>query len=237
MLSPIYILVKREGGGAVMLPDKVKLVLAEGVLKFSFDGDLKRLSKELGTLLRDPVSSKFIDELRYHGMGTPSGWMSSGMPAEELPFHTDYPDFSRPPRLVLLRCRAPGEKVVFTQYVHLRPNLLKIFQNSSIFCEPWLIYRGSRWRLTKMCERHGEDVLIRYARNVMRPFMKHSKAEKILEYILSESKISSFLLKENDCLLFDNWAGLHRRAGGDMSEGEGLKRCSDRVIERALISI
>lgn len=220
-----------------MLPDQVRLVLSEGVINFSFDGDLRSLSKELGYLVRDPISNKPIDELRYHGRETPSEWMSSGMPAEELPFHTDYPNLIRPPRLVLLRCRAPGTKVVFTQYVHLRPSLLNLFHHSSVFYEPWLIYRDSRWRLTKICERHGNDVLIRYARNVMRPFIKHNKAEKVLETVLGECKVKSFLLGKNDCLLFDNWAGLHRRTAGKLGAENIFEGNTDRIIERTLINI
>lgn len=220
------------------ISDIKRSLISDGVVAFNSSEPLCDVAQRIGKIIKDPVSGKHLDIISNSKMSRSNPkHLSYGYDSAKLPFHNDYPNMAVPPRIVLLRCLEEGSVPIETQYVSL-----KSCKSSDIFGalirEPWLIRSGlSRWKRTKVVSYvSGGEILVRFSSNVMKPFFPKKSTLHILgDFADHYFTKKVFVLKAGECLLMDNWSGLHRRM---IHKNKGISVYDDkknRVLERALI--
>ncbi len=202
---------------------------------FKGEFDTAELSKALSTLARRTLTVSGPDFLGEPNSLTPKNWLSYGRASYELPLHTDYPDYSLPPRFVLLTCHSVGSMPVETVFYDVGKTALEHPSLHVLLTEPWLTTGGvEKSRVVRLLELDGggRAPLLRYASNVMRPFFRASSmGAKVLASMVSTTQAVAIVLLPSETVIWDNWRVLHGRQAARKSPG-GWAPGRERVLER-----
>lgn len=187
----------------------------DAVAVFSEAVDMQSLSHDLCSLAYSTLTLSASDFLGEPNSLTPKKWLSYGQSSYELPLHTDYPDYARPPRFVLMKCHSVGALPVETVFYDLGNVAISHHRRDILLNEPWITTGGvEKSRIVRILEvdRLSNAPLIRYATNVMRPFYRaYSSGREVLTEIINELEPFCAVLTPGVSVIWDNWRVLHSR--------------------------
>lgn len=210
------------------------LLGSHGVVTFRWEGNILTIARRFGRIMRDPPSGRLIDHIRIRER-VPRSWLSNSRKAGALTAHTDYPELATPPHYVLLRCVRDGLQKVRTFYADCRAAIDSELSDFPLFSEMWIHSNGvGRLVRRPICavSREKRDFVIRFAENASRCVYGNTYAYDALVRCVGDAAIWSIVLGEYQCVIFDNWHGMHWR---DAEEASRNLRVSERIVERVLI--
>jgi alpha-ketoglutarate-dependent taurine dioxygenase len=202
----------------------VSICIKEGMCTLAVDDEIEM--SEIAEVLEVPDADHRVLVAREREDARP-GTLSGRYGRAAFPWHTDRAHHAQPPRLSLMRCRAPTDTPTLLLDAHsllaLAPAL-----GEQLRRQTWLVDDGARPFYASIVDRAGR---VRFNRHLMRPTSARAgEAELAFQALIEEADPVEHAWQANELLLLDNTRIVHARP--PVGEND-----SNRELERLLCAV